>query len=148
MLYSCQLQTNRTALSLVKPMDPNDPEQYPSDLTIKCGSLDVKAHSHILCQSSSYFNVVCKGGFLVSWHLRRVETSRFADISQGRANANAQSPRRRRVLDPSPLMLSLHDRLQRLALRRRDNPTSTHRGSGLRQLTGSECSNVQHSRQV
>ena len=57
--------TNDAVDSLVKPIDPNDPEQYPSDLTIKCGSLDVKAHSHILCQDSSYFEVICKGGFLV-----------------------------------------------------------------------------------
>lgn len=49
---------------LVKPIDPNVPEQYHADLTIKCGSLDVEAHSHVLCQNSSYFTVVCKGGFL------------------------------------------------------------------------------------
>lgn len=49
---------------LVKPIDPDDPEQYPTDLTIICGSLKVEAHSHVLCQDSSYFKVVCKGGFL------------------------------------------------------------------------------------
>ncbi|KAL9076074.1 MAG: hypothetical protein Q9161_001121 [Pseudevernia consocians] len=49
---------------LVKPIDPNEPEKYPADLTITCGSLDVKAHSHVFCQDSYYFKVVCKGGFL------------------------------------------------------------------------------------
>lgn len=73
--------TNDAVDSLVKPIDPNDPEQYPSDLTIKCGSLDVKAHSHILCQDSSYFEVICKGGFLVKSQKYHVERSRFTDIS-------------------------------------------------------------------
>ena len=57
--------TNDMVGSLVKPIDPSDPEQYPADLTIKCGSLEVEAHSHILCQDSSYFQVVCRGSFLV-----------------------------------------------------------------------------------
>ncbi|CAD6582888.1 MAG: hypothetical protein ASARMPRED_001095 [Alectoria sarmentosa] len=42
---------------LVNPIDPNDPEQYPADLTITCGSLRVDAHSHVLCENSSYFKV-------------------------------------------------------------------------------------------
>lgn len=53
--------------SLVKPIDPKDPEQFPSSLTIKCGSLDVQAHSSVLCRDSAYFKVVCKGGFLVKF---------------------------------------------------------------------------------
>lgn len=61
-----EYQANNAVDSLVRPIDPNDPEQNPSDLTVKCGSLDVKTHSHILCQDSSYFKVICKGGFLVN----------------------------------------------------------------------------------
>ena len=57
--------TNNTVGSLVQPIDPSDTEQHPADLTIKCGSFEVEAHSHILCQDSSYFRVVCRGGFLV-----------------------------------------------------------------------------------
>ena len=59
------LYTNEAVCRLVEPIDPKDPERYPADLTVKCGTLDVQAHSHVLCQESSYFKVICKGGFLV-----------------------------------------------------------------------------------
>lgn len=42
-------------------------------MTIKCGSLNVEAHSHVLCQDSSYFKIICKGGFLVYPQLCCVE---------------------------------------------------------------------------
>ena len=70
-------QTNNAVDSLVRPVDPSDPEQYPSDLTIKCGSLDVKTHGHILCQDSSYFEVICKGGFSVYSHNTNLRESIF-----------------------------------------------------------------------
>lgn len=59
-------QTDNKVDSLVKPIDPDDPDQNPSDLTVKCGSLDVKTHSFVLCQDSSYFRIICKGDFLVN----------------------------------------------------------------------------------
>ena len=67
------LQTNGTACSLIESIDLNDSEQYPADMTIKCGSLNVEAHSHVLCQDSSYFKIICKGGFLVHSQLCCVE---------------------------------------------------------------------------
>lgn len=42
-------------------------------MTIKCGSLNVEAHSHVLCPDSSYFKIICKGGFLVCSQLCCVE---------------------------------------------------------------------------
>ena len=62
-------------------MDPDDPEQSPSDLTVKCGSLDVRTHSFVLCQHSPYFKVICKGGFLVNLAQYQVERTRLADNS-------------------------------------------------------------------
>lgn len=80
----CKLQeskTNDTSDSLVQPTDPDDPEQNPSDLTIKCGSLDVKTHSFVLCQDSSYLEIICKGSFLVNSQHYQIGRSRLADNS-------------------------------------------------------------------
>ena len=115
------LEANGTTYRLVEPIDPKDPEQHPVDLTIKCGSLDVQTHSHVLCQESSYFKVICKGGFLVcSNYAVLIQRSSLTTSLPGRVYPRAQPPCRGRISSSSPLVLLLHNRIQRRTLRRRE----------------------------